>query len=553
MSLSINKILTQPDFQFRIPALDTAYEFLEYYARNTPEIDAIIFQNQRVSYRNLKENVDSLARSLMAVGIKPGDRVATLSAPHPDCSRILLASLSIGAIWVGLNPRYQLSEMLHVITDSQPSILFSCSRIDKRVFDLEIKELQESPVDFETVTVGDQQLLPNSVSIGEFRRGGITISDEDLQRRRRLITGDDACMIVYTSGTTGAPKGALLKQSASVRQGKLTLSKFKPNPLRVINYYPVNHVAGVVANTLYTLVGGGTNVLIEKFSPAETLATIERERITQWGAIPTMFKLCINDPGFLTSDLSSVQLINWGGSAASRDMIELFAGRFPYLSTLMAMTETTGGITQITPCKDIDLLSSSVGQPMPDCELRLTDELGSEVANGNVGEIQVRGPFLMLEYWNNPVATADTFTEDGWLKTGDLAKQDSQGNLYVVGRNKEMYKSGGFNIYPREVEQALESIESIDLVAVVSVPDPLYDEVGHAFISLKTNAVDISENTIRAHAGRNLANYKVPKVFHIVDELPLLPNGKINKKLLAQRAKNSLGELSVSDSLPTIK
>ena len=234
-------------------------------------------------------------------------------------------------------------------------------------------------------------------------------------------------MIVYTSGTTGAPKGALLKQSASVRQGKLTLSKFKPNPLRVINYYPVNHVAGVVANTLYTLVGGGTNVLIEKFSPAETLATIERERITQWGAIPTMFKLCINDPGFSTSDLSSVQLINWGGSAASRDMIELFAGRFPYLSTLMAMTETTGGITQITPCKDINLLSSSVGQPMPDCELRLTDELGSEVANGNVGEIQVRGPFLMLEYWNNPVATADTFTEDGWLKTGDLAKQDAQG------------------------------------------------------------------------------------------------------------------------------
>ncbi len=553
MSLSINKIPDQPDFQFRVPDLNTAYAFLEYYARHTPDAEAIVFQDQRISYRDLKESVDSLARSLLAAGIKPGDRIATLSAPHPDCSRILFASLSIGAIWVGLNPRYQLSEMLHVITDSRPSILFSCSRVGNRIFDSEIKELQKSPVHFETVTIGDDQLVPGSVSIEKFRRGGIKISDEDLQQRRRFVTGDTAGVIVYTSGTTGAPKGALLKQSASVRQGKLALSEFKPNPLRVINYYPVNHVAGVVANTLYTLVGGGTNVLIEKFSPSETLATIEQERITQWGAIPTMFKLCINDPGFSTSDLSSVQLISWGGSAASKDMIELFARRFPYLSTLMAMTETTGGITQIPPCKDIDLLINSVGTPMSDCELRLIDELGSEVANGDIGEIQVRGPFLMLEYWNNPTATANAFTEDGWLKTGDLAKQDAQGNIYVVGRNKEMYKSGGFNVYPREVEQALESLESTNLVAVVSVPDPLYDEVGHAFITLKTDAAHTSENTLRTHASRNLANYKVPKVFHIVDELPLLPNGKINKKLLTQRAKDFLAELSLSDSLPITK
>lgn len=553
MSVSTNKVSGQPDFQYRVPPLNTAYDFLEYHARHTPATEAIVFQSQRISYKDLKETVDSLARSLLAAGIKRGDRIVTLSAPHPDCSQILLASLSIGAIWVGLNPRYQVSEMLHVITDCQPSILFSRSRFGKRVFDSEIAELQKSPVPFKTVTIGDEQLAPDSVSIEEFKHDGIKISDEDLRWHRRAVTGETPGMIVYTSGTTGAPKGALLKQGAGMRHGKLTLAEFKPNPLRVINYYPVNHIAGVVANTLYTLVGGGTNVIMEKFSPSETLAIIEQEKITQWGAIPTMFKLCINDPGFSSSDLSSVQLINWGGSAASRDMIELFAGRFPYLSTLMAMTETTGGITQITPCKDIDLLSSSVGAPMLDCELRLTDELGSEVANGNIGEIQVRGPFLMLEYWNNPAATANTFTEDGWLKTGDLAKQDAKGNLYVVGRNKEMYKSGGFNVYPREVEQALESIESINLVAVVSVPDPLYDEVGHAFISLKTNAVDISENTIRAHAGRNLANYKVPKVFHIVDELPLLPNGKINKKLLAQRAKNSLGELSVSDSLPTTK
>ena len=540
MSHSINKISAKPDFQFRVPLLNTAYEFLEHYARHTPDAEAIVFQDQRISYRNLKESVDSLAKSLLVAGIKPGDRVATLSAPHPDCSQILLASLSIGAIWVGLNNRYQLSEMLHVITDSSPKILFSRSRIGERIFVSEIKKLQESTVNFETVIIGDDQLVPDSISISEFSHGGIKISAEDLQERHKVVTGDTPCVIVYTSGTTGAAKGVLLKQSASVRHGKLALSEFKPNPLRVINYYPVNHIAGVVANTLYTLVGGGTNVLIEKFSSSETLATIEQERITQWGAIPTMFKLCMNEPAFSTSDLSSIQLISWGGSAASRDVIELFARRFPYLSTLMAMTETTGGITQVPPCKDIDLLVNSVGKPMSDCELRLIDELGSKVDNGDVGEIQVRGPFLMLEYWNNPVATATAFTEDGWLKTGDLAKQDAQGTIYVVGRIKEMYKSGGFNIYPREVELALESLESINLVAVISVPDPLYDEVGHAFIVLKTDAGKTSENTVRIHASRNLANYKIPKVFHIVDELPLMPNGKINKKLLTQWAEDYL-------------
>lgn len=542
MSVSTNKISGQPDFQFRVPPLNTAYDFLEYYARHTPDTEAIVFQNKRISYKDLKETVDSLARSLLAAGIKQGDRIVTLSAPHPDCSQILLASLSIGAIWVGLNPRYQLSEMLHVIRDCQPSILFSRSRIGKRVFDSEIAELQKSPVPFKTVTIGDEQLAPDSVSIEKFKHDGIKIPDEDLHRRRRAVTGETPGMIVYTSGTTGAPKGALLKQAAGVRHGKLTLAEFKPNPLRVINYYPVNHVAGVVANTLYTLVGGGTNVIMEKFSPSETLATIEQEKITQWGAIPTMFKLCMNEPAFATSDLSSVQLISWGGSAGSRDMIEHFASRFPHLSTLMAMTETTGGITQIPPCKDIDLLTASVGTPMSDCDLRLVDEFGTKVANGDIGEIQVRGPFLMLEYWNNPTATANAFTKDGWLKTGDLAKQDALGNIYVVGRSKEMYKSGGFNVYPREVEQALESLESVDLVAVVSVPDPLYDEVGHAFIMLKTDAGNISENIVRAHAGRNLANYKVPKVFHIVDQLPLLPNGKINKKLLSQWAKDFLAE-----------
>ena len=529
-----------PDFNFTSPDFDRPYDFVAHYAAHTPDSDALVYQGQRISYRDLQRQVDDLARAMIAAGIHSGDRVATLSTPHPDCAKILLATMSIGAILVGLNPRYQLGEMEHVIKDALPKLLFSRSQIGKRNYDEEITSLLKSRGKMKAVVIVGDPALDCAQSLDNFVARSNSVTEETLHERRTQVTGEWPGLIVYTSGTTGKPKGALLKQSATVRHGKLSLAEFKPDPLRVINYYPINHVAGVVANTLYTLVGGGANILMEQFSPATVLETIEQEKVTQWGAIPTMYQLCMEHPDFLTRDLSSVQFISWGGSAAPEPMIATLAARFPYLSTLYAMTETTGGVMQIAPCQDIDLLAKSVGKPLPDCECRLVDELGTVVAPGEIGEIQVRGPFLMLEYWNNPQATEDTFTEDGWLKTGDLGTQSADGNVFIVGRSKDMYKSGGFNVYPREIERALEAKDQINMVAVVSVPDPLYNEVGHAFVTLDGSNSSITEDELKAHCTGLLANYKVPKAFHICSELPLLPNGKIDKKLLSQRARESI-------------
>ncbi|MBB6520218.1 class I adenylate-forming enzyme family protein [Pseudoteredinibacter isoporae] len=525
--------MSQPSFNFKPPQFDRAYDYLYHYAQTQGEKIALVYGDERISYEDLKHRVDTLATALLERGLQSGERIACLSAPHPECIQLMLASMAIGAIWVGINPRYQLAEMQHVIDDARPKFLFSRSQMGKRDYREELTALKENHPDLQLVILNGDLKAANGQSFTDFC--------EHKNRTNQYlpldsIDGESPCLIVYTSGTTGKPKGALLKQSACVRHGKLSLAQFKPEPLKVINYYPVNHVAGIVANSIYTLVGGGCNVLMEQFNPAKALETIEKESITQWGGIPTMLQLCVAHEDFSKRDLSSVQLLSWGGSAAPQTLLQTLSERVPYLSTLYAATETTGGTFIMPPNRDLDLLAQSVGQAMNDVEYRLVDEQDNVVSDGNVGELQLKGPFCMLEYWGQEEATRDTYSKDGWLKTGDLAKQDNNGNLFLIGRSKEMYKSGGFNVYPREVEQAIEDIDGVDMIAVVSVPDELYGEVGHAYITSKANS-QLSEESLREDCRQRLANYKIPKAFHLLNHLPLLANGKIDKKQLQANAR----------------
>ena len=518
------------------PQFHRSYQYLEHYARQQPDAEAVVSGNERWSYTTLKHQVDGCARALLAHDIRPGDRIAYLTPPNAGFVALLLAAQAIGGIAVGVNPRYRQREILHILRDSAPKLLF-CRQPARGGSNLDdiAAGLKDLPEPCRLVELGTGGSSAHFSTWEEFLSSASSSTAVDVRTHALAIDPDAPSLIVYTSGTTGAPKGALLRQSTALRHGRLALDSFRPQPLRVLNYYPTNHISGLVANTLYALVGGGVLVCMERFDPAEVLATIEAERISYWGGVPTMLQLCVAEQRFGETDLSSVQLVAWGGSPAAADLIQALAARIPRLTTLYAMTETTGAVTAIAPTANIDLLARTVGKPLPDVEMRLVDDAGKDAGGGEAGEILVRGPFLMAGYWRNPLATKQAFTEDGWLRTGDLARFDANGFVEIVGRKTEMYKSGGYNVYPKEVEAVIRAHPKVRDAAVVGVSDHLFGEVGVAFVLADFAAVAQGEAELAEHCRQRLANYKVPKRIRLVDALPLLPGGKVDRKALVEQ------------------
>jgi len=270
---------------------------------------------------------------------------------------------------------------------------------------------------------------------------------------------------------------------------------------------------------------------MEQFDTRQSLRLMQDEAITFWASVPSVFQMQLALPDFESFDLSAVQLIVWEGAAMAGETIERLGTICPLRATNYGMTETTSAITVLPPSSDAELLGASVGHPFPGVEVRLADPDGQIAAPGEAGEVQARSPLNCLGYWRNPEATAAAFTPDGWFRTGDLAQQRPDGAYRLVGRIKEMFKSGGYNVYPREVEAVLEAHPDVAVAAVVGIADPVWDEVGIAFIEGTATPEELA-----AWCRERLANYKIPKLFHIELALPLLPIGKIDKPALRARA-----------------
>lgn len=497
------------------------------HAVERPNAEALVLGDVRWSYADFADHVRRLADALRASGIGKGDRVATLQTPHPEFLAIFLATSVVGAVWVGLNPRYRLGELLHIVRDCGPSLIFSRSRVGERAYTEEIAAMAAIDGVREIIIFDGDPAVAGTTAFHSFlARTGSDVASSPQP--------DDPCIIVYTSGSTGQPKGAVLRQSGLAYFARTQAHLWPVEPLRIVNYFPINHIGSVIDCALPALAAGGTIVFMEKFEPAACLRLMEAERISLWASVPSGFQLMLEADDFERFDLSAVQLIVWEGAAASPELIAQLSHVCPRMATNYGMTETTSAIAALPPTDDQALLASSVGPAFPGVEVRLVAADGSEVADGEVGEVQTRSPLLLLEYWRNPVATEAAFTPDGFFRTGDLAIRRPDGTYRVVGRLKEMFKSGGYNVYPREVEAALEAHPAISLAAVVGVPDPLWQEVGIAFVQ---TAVPITDELLRLHCRANLADYKIPKRIIVRDELPLLPIGKVDKVALKKEAE----------------
>ena len=508
-------------------------DYLDRYAESRPGEEAIVCGTRRMTYAGLVEQVDAVARALLAAGVRRGDRVAMLSTPRAEFWIVFLATARIGAIWVGLNPRYSLRECDYVLRDAEPALLILMAPSAAGGSGSPVRALADQHDALPVVAFGGE--LDGVRSFDAFIDAGSAVAADALDTAIEAVDTRDPALIVYTSGSTGRPKGAVLTHYGLAYGATLQTLHFAVASPSLVVSFPVNHVASVADTCATTFVRGGKIVFREKFDPAETVRDTAREACTLLAGVPTMLQMVAATPEFAGEDLSSVELVLWGGAAMPVALIERLKRKFPRLMTAYGMTETATHVTYTDEGAPVEVLANSVGRPDPRCELRIAAGNDPAATGGNTGEVQLRADFLMTGYWRRPEATQESFTDDGWFRTGDVGLLRDDGNLKLVGRLSDMFKSGGYNVYPREIELVLEQHPAVDLAAVVGVPDDLYQEVGCAWVQSSTGD-RVTAEALDAWCRERLANYKVPKSFRIVDALPLLPVGKVDKQALRQRA-----------------
>ena len=520
-----------------IAVLDLISDHLDRQAGLRPDQEFIVQDDRRLTYAQTKAAVATAAKALIASGVERGDRVAFMGNPTLEFWINFLAVTSVGALWVGLNPKNTSGELDHVVNDAAPRLLFGFSTIDNEPMLDELRRLAAKHESVDAVVVVDHEppTLADAateavVLLSTWLEGAATVSDDDLASRRSEVDPMDPAYLVYTSGSSGQPKGALITHRGSNVCNVIAIERKGLADRRIICNLPINHVGAIGDICGRTMTGGGTLFFQERFSPDAMFDTIETERLNTVGGVPAMLQMCADHPRFESVDLSSVDLLAWGGAAMPAELLQRWLDKTGATHCTMGygMTEVTGGVTYSGLTDSVELLCTTVGTPDARQPIRIWRD-GQEAAIGETGEIQTTGDFLMAGYWRNPEATAAAFTEDGWFKTGDLAVLREDGYVQIVGRMSEMFKSGGYNVYPREVELALERHPGISMAAVVSIADPTFQEVGVAYVMGEPN---LDPDEIRRFAAEHLASYKLPRQINIVAELPMLPIGKVDKKAL---------------------
>lgn len=512
--------------------VDRVHDLLEARARRLKEDPAAQDPERRLTYGELRAEVDAFAKALLATGVRRGDRVAMLTAPSVDFWIVFHAVTSLGAIWLGINPRYQRRDFEHVLGDADPALLVVMSPLEGRDYCAEL-----SAVSAETPMVCIGSASAGAEPLSRFLDRGASVSESRLAEARALVVPEDPAVIVYTSGTTGKPKGALLSHRAIVASALVNCDWMGSDNLRSsVCAAPVNHVGAINNLCMPILAAGGRLIFYPRVDIPALAELSRREAPTYLVSSPTGFAMMLQNPEGLQGRLAHTRLIVFGGAVTPRPILEQIARPGLILSNVYGQTETCGIITRTEQDASLDVMSETIGQVLPGADLRLAQASGAPVPEGVPGEIQVRGPYIMSGYFRNPAASAEAFTEDGYLRTGDLAVRRPDGNIVFAGRLKEMFKSGGYNVYPVEVEQALCEHPAVQLAAIVTRPHPTYQEVGHAFVETAPGRT-LAEDDLKSFLRERIANYKIPKSFTVTAELPKLPNGKVDKVALKAMAE----------------
>jgi fatty-acyl-CoA synthase/long-chain acyl-CoA synthetase len=513
-----------------IPALQgrgmTMSDQLARHARKTPDAVALRFEGSGRSYAELDERVTRLARALRERGVSGGDRVAVLALNGMEAWESYLAGVRLGAIVVPVNFRLVADEVAYVLADSGATALI----VDAALAPVAAKARKQAPDVAAVLVIGE-----------EFEAALAAAGDEPLDV---VVDENEPAFIMYTSGTTGRPKGAVLTHRNLLMHvfSQVTHLGWHPEDRVAAPGAPLFHIAGL-AGGLPPLLKGGTNVVMRSgaFDPVETLDMIEREKISSIFLVPAMWAAVVAVPGIADRDLSSLRRISWGAAPASTTLLRTMIDTFPQAEVVTAFGQTEcSPVTCFLRGEDSIRKLGSVGTPMLDVEVRVVDESMNDVPRGEVGEIVYRSPMVMKEYWNKPEETAEAF-RGGWFHSGDLVRQDDDGYYFVVDRLKDMIISGGENIYCAEVEDVLAAHPKVAEVALIGVPDTKYGEAPLAVVAPRDATDPPTAEELSAWCRERLARYKNPREYSIVGALPRNPSGKVLKTSLRQ--EQSAGSL----------
>jgi long-chain acyl-CoA synthetase len=552
---------TAPSLEYpRVPLT----HFLEQAAAEFPDHPALYFMGRRITYRELLSMSYQFANALIKRGVKKGDRVAVMLPNSPQAVISYYGSLMAGATVVMTNPLYTERELIHQLNDSGAETIITLDLLYSRVAAVKAS----TPLKRLMITsVGDflpffKKMLYPLVQKKQGHNPQVTYGGEvepflSVLKESAInpVTPEvdpekDIALLQYTGGTTGLAKGVMLTHRnlvANAMQCQAVMYKFVRGRERILAALPLFHVYGMTTVMNKGISIAAEIILVPKFNVKQILKLIDKTKPTLFPGAPTMYIGLINHPDLPKYDLSSITACVSGSAPlpveVQRRFEELTGGR---LVEGYGLTEASP-VTHSNPIWG-KRISGSIGLPWPDTDCRILDpSTGEELPQGEIGELAVKGPQVMLGYWNRPEETAAVL-RDGWLLTGDMGYMDTNGYFYIVDRKKDMIIAGGFNIYPREVEEVLFEHPAVQEAAVIGVPDPYRGETVKAFIVLKEGA-QVGEDELERHCRQRLAAYKIPRIYEFREELPKTMVGKVlRRQLLEEEKKRREAEVQVKMS-----
>jgi fatty-acyl-CoA synthase len=510
---------------------------------------------RRWSYAALRDEVRRTAAAMLAVGIRPGDRVTIWARNVPEWPIVQLACATVGAVMVTANPSLTEEEIAFVLAQSGSSLLFAAPRTPAQTTMIEQLARGAAPHDLRAIV-----LLPDaahgdgprsaarpgsSLDWTGFLAGAVRVRDAELAAVAARVQPDDVVMLLYTSGTTGFPKGAMLThrgmlQNAAAVGGNLRL---RPDD-RICLAVPFHHCFGSVMGTLAAITYGAALVVPDdRFDAGATLGAVARERCTVLYGVPTMFLAELEHPDRARTDLASLRTGIVAGAPVPQDLAERIVNdlHVPGLVVAYGLTEASPVVTQTSPSDPPGLRLGTVGRPIPGAEVRIVDpSTGRPVGPGETGELCTRGAMVMRGYFDMPDESAAAIDREGWLHTGDLASRDAHGYVRIVGRLKDMIIRAGENVYPAEIEAVARRHPGVADAQIVGVPSEYLGEEVVAFIRLEPG-LDVGEDELRRHFAEHLASFKVPRAIRFVDDFPMTGSGKVQKHRLRELAMSTPG------------
>jgi len=507
-----------------------------------PDAEALVdvAAGRRWTYGELNDEINVVARGLMALGIEPGERVGIWAPNCAEWTIVQYATAKIGAVLVNINPAYRTHELSYVLNQSGVRTLISATEFKTSDYVRMVSEVRpESHVLRDVVFLGTEDWEG-------LRSHAERVTKSELRTRMASLGNNEPINIQYTSGTTGFPKGATLSHRNILNNGFFVTETINLGPGdRLCIPVPFYHCFGMVLGNLGCTTHGATMVIpAPGFDPGMTLLAIEKERCTGVYGVPTMFIAMLGHPDFANRDLTSLRTGIMAGATCPVEVMKRCMNEMNMTEVAIAygMTETSPASCQTLIDDDLERRTATVGRALPHVEIKVVDpETGDVVERGQPGEFCTRGYSLMLGYWNDNEKTREAIDADGWMHTGDLAVMREDGYCNIVGRIKDMVIRGGENVYPREVEEFLYTHPNIEDAQVIGVPDDKYGEELCAWIRMKPGRPPLDAEAVRAFAAGKLAHYKIPRYVHVVDEFPMTITGKVRKVDMREETVKLLG------------